>query len=355
MKGFIYCLAGLLLASANAYSVTVEQARASYRYVIDLQRANGSLREIDADVLAEHSKRLNEALDTFSTGPAGYRMLLEAHLNAEKMLIKRARLVDEPYDVFALQRSLDRLDALIPSLEHGQGNILYTAGHIASHILDDNVLGNRYWFSCAKLDHAGCMNIMASSYESGQGTTPLDETQAVYWHKEVVNTGTRARCAGGFSATSLASLQFTGMETGERVEFWLEKADNLLQQVVDVEDNPHACNAIEVDLLRWLFTHDETALHNLNAFEFDTTSDYGMSRNLVRDALLQASDFSVYSEIMPAIVDDYQRCKAAGLFALKVYDKPDELRLIQRYLRELPPIECGVSLSTVNRLLSLNY
>ena len=355
MKAFSSCLMGLVtLLSVPANAVTVKEARASYTYVNKALRENAPLRDIDTAVLRNHAQVLNEALDTFSIGPQGYRMLLDAHLNAEKMLIKQAQLMDLPYDVSAIQISLDRVDALIPTLEKGQGGMLYTAGHVASYILEDKELAYQYWLGCAELAHPGCMNIMATSYESGAGTMPQDETSAVYWHKEVVDTGTYARCAGGFSAASLALLQFTGVETGEPIQFWLDKADNLLQQIVDAENDPQACNLSEVDLLSWLFTQNDEALERLKAFEFDTTNDYGMSRNLVRDALLQTDDFNVFAEIMPAIVNDNYRCRAASLFALKVHEQPDQLREIQQYVRELPPFDCGRSQATVNRLLSLH-
>lgn len=120
----------------------------------------------------------------------------------------------------------------------------YMAGSVAKNHLHDNKAAYAYWEKCADQAHAGCMNIMAEAHVTGEDGQKIDYAEAMQYHLRVFNTGTAYRCAGIFSAMSIAAISFftgTPAPQGDSL-FWVTKANNLQQQLAATDRNPKVCN-----------------------------------------------------------------------------------------------------------------
>jgi hypothetical protein len=112
-------------------------------------------------------------------------------------------------------------------------NTLYRAGRVQYSFL--GLFGEAYghWQRCARLEHAGCVNLIATAKLTGEGKVALDVAGSVELHKKVYETGTDYTCAGSFSALAIAeAIYFGGLKDVTVTALdWLQRANGLLAQV----------------------------------------------------------------------------------------------------------------------------
>ena len=232
------------------------------------------------------------------------------------------------------------------------GDLNFIAGHIAAHQLDNYSLAARYWLSCAEAEHAGCMNILASAYETGMSIVQADLDKSVSWHRRVVSTGTRWRCAGFYSALRLAILSATHIDTGVSTKHWLEKATELRSKLVSSTSQPDMCGADKEYIAYYLLDgHQEKWIDKLTSLEIDKSEVTNAGRQQWLDEFIRAKSLNDLMPTLIAMYDDYNRCAAAEEFALKMREDPDQLGIIEGYLTGLSFEECDNAIVTVNRLI----
>lgn len=159
------------------------------------------------------------------------------------------------------RRSLADLDKMIagaieyPKMAATLSDALYIAGSVAKIQLHNNNLAYDYWEKCAARDHAGCLNIMAETRLTGEDGQKVDIPDAVAYHMKVFNSGIRYRCAGVYSARSIAAIgYFTGTKTplGDELA-WMAKSRELLELVSAREKNERICGRSDMIIEEFLF------------------------------------------------------------------------------------------------------
>jgi hypothetical protein len=126
------------------------------------------------------------------------------------------------------------------------GNALYGAGSILRNMLDSVPQAYGYWERCAKLEHAGCLNIMASAKLTGAGGVKVDLPGSIALHKVVYDTGTDYNCAGIFSAVAIAEVLYFGAVKDVTVSDldWLQRAQALVKQLEKERNSPYPCGHV---------------------------------------------------------------------------------------------------------------
>lgn len=168
----------------------------------------------------------------------------------------------EPMDVPGAHTARADLDKIIGAAkifsyvpEVNRTNAEFWAGLVARNQLHDEPAAYSYWEKCAREDHAGCMNIMASARITGSGGQKVDLNEALALNTSVYNTGIRFQCAGALSAMGVAEINyFTGVSRpGDEVLEWTRKADGLLDQVEALESDRNVCQRAEIEVEEFLF------------------------------------------------------------------------------------------------------
>lgn len=135
-----------------------------------------------------------------------------------------------------------------------KANTLYMAGLVARNHVEDFPLAYDYWRRCAELNHAGCLNIMATARLTGAGGIKVDLADSIELNKRVYETGTDFRCAGAYSALAIAELIYFGRMTSVIVNEaeWLRRAYQLLDELaMDLKsDNP--CDRSKFEIVEFL-------------------------------------------------------------------------------------------------------
>jgi hypothetical protein len=134
-------------------------------------------------------------------------------------------------------------------------NAEYWAGIVARNQLHDAPAAYAYWEKCAWNMHAGCMNNLATAKVTGEGGEKIDIPGALDLHTTVYNSGLKYRCAGAFSAMSIAYINyFTGVRRpGDDELEWTKKADGLLDKLETAENNRNVCHRADGEVDEFLF------------------------------------------------------------------------------------------------------
>ncbi|MBQ4811498.1 hypothetical protein J8M20_09120 [Pseudoalteromonas luteoviolacea] len=193
-------------------------------------------------------KAVNTLTELMETYQLSEKDLLLARA-ARALSIKKINFVrlhsGEKVDTSQAEQAIEDLDFVIRKDPGGDTKgLMYTAGHIAIHLLKHPVLAYKYWEKCAPLEHAGCMNIMASHRFTGENGLSIDINASILWHKRTYNTGTSYLCSGVFSASTLAEMayHFPEVATGATWEQWLSRRDQLNQKVEDIKQEKGLCH-----------------------------------------------------------------------------------------------------------------
>jgi len=184
-----------------------------------------------------------------------HRAAAWAHINS--LNYSDGKKIDEPL----ARQTLAELDKWIaagieyPPLGATTREALYMAGSVAKVMLRSDALGYSYWQKCAALEHAGCMNIMADATLTGRGNQKVDFRQAIEYHLKVFNTGIQYRCAGAYSAKTIAGIEyFTGTPAPQGDELtWLKKAYDLLDQLKSRDGDLKVCGRSDMLIDEFLY------------------------------------------------------------------------------------------------------
>ena len=102
------------------------------------------------------------------------------------------------------------------------------AASAASVLINDDKRSNQYYDICADLKNPACMNIAGYYAFYGVKQAKQNPQRAIRLHTETYQTGTRAGCAGFYSAKQLSDIAyFTEFDTGDSWQNWLKKAYEL--------------------------------------------------------------------------------------------------------------------------------
>ena len=222
--------------------------------------------QLDADTLTA-------SLDTAALDKTGRIVLLYYRALAWSMINVSKHHASEPMDEAAAHQVLIDLDSVIASGVEAPGwgvktaEAQYVAGSVAKNQLRENSRGYAYWEACAQSGHAGCLNIMAGARLTGADGQKVDVGQALEYHTRVFETGIQFRCAGSYSARSIAEIiYFTGTPAGTNDELdWMLRAHNLLGQLETRERQRGQCDWYGAEIEEFLYrmsrgTRDNTIL-----------------------------------------------------------------------------------------------
>lgn len=344
----------LLAFSLPSFAVTLEDVNHAHKAIQTQLYSTDPLNTLDINELQLHINTLETATREMKFDAANFAIILNAQLSAAELINKKHHFNGEPIDVSQVQDFLDDLDTLSELSDIKLNNLQYNAGHIAAHQLQNKGLAHRYWSECGINGHAGCMNILATSYESGEFVVEKDLGKAVTWHKRVVDTGTRWNCAGVYSSLRLAILSSSGVETHKPTEHWLEQITLLREQRIEETDNVDVCSP-DMEYIAHYTMHgfeqkwlDKLASLNINK---DNTTRSGRASWVANFA--NAQSLNVLTPTLDLMYDDHRRCSATEEFALKNKGNKVELDLIHSYISNLDPEHCATYQATVARLRDL--
>ena len=344
----------LLAFSLPSFAVTLEDVNHAHKAIQTQLYSVDPLDTLDINELQLHINTLETATREMEFDAANFAIILNAQLSAAELINKKHHFNGEPIDVSQVQDFLDDLDTLSELSDIKLNNLQFNAGHIAAHQLQNKGLAHRYWSECGINGHAGCMNILATSYESGEFVVEKDLDKAVTWHKRVVGTGTRWNCAGVYSSLRLAILSSSGAETHKPTEHWLEQVTLLREQRIEEKGNADVCNP-DMEYIahytmngfdnKWL---DKLASININE---DNITRSGRASWIADFA--KAQSLNVLIPTLDLMYDDARRCSAIEEFALKNKGNKAELDVIHSYISNLDPDHCAQNQATVTRLHDL--
>ncbi len=337
--------------SSSVVAVTIEEVNEAITDTFNYLDSYQSISDID-------EKRLQNNIDVLESGslemtfsPKNFAIILRAQLDAAEAINKKYKFNNLPFDVSQVQKLLDNLDDLQEITDTYLGDLEYTAGHISAHQLNNYSLAYRYWSTCGESGHAGCMNILASSFESGEFVVEQDIEQAVYWHSKTVNTGVRWMCAGLFSARRLAILNTTGVETNKSTSSWLTTASKLRAKLAAHKDNEGICNEDSEYLLNYvLLGFDHKWLDKLATIKLDSDNIVNNGREEYLSLFSNAKTIEELQPTLEKMYDDNKRCTSAEEFALKVRKNSTALNHILDYVSSLDPEQCATEKYTIKRL-----
>lgn len=348
-KGFL--IYSFLLFSSPIYAVTIEGVNDAYEAIQSELKSEVPILELNVQQLQKHIDTLKIATNEMEFDVTNFSRILLAKLRAAELINKKYLFSKQPIDVSQVQGFLDDLERLRDRTGDNLNSLEFTAGHIAAHQLQNQAIAYRYWLSCGNKGHAGCMNILASSYESGEFVVEQDLDKAVTWHKRVVDTGTRWGCAGVFSSLRLAILSSSGVNTKKSTEYWLDTLTELREKRADESENTNACEPYSEYIARYTMSGFENKwLDKLTSVEVSQNDPTYSGRAEWNASFASVHTLNTLKPILSVMYDDTWRCEAVEQYAFKVKGDPVELENIYNYLSTLDPEHCAKYLSTVVRL-----
>lgn len=134
-------------------------------------------------------------------------------------------------------------------------NAQYWSGVIQRNDLHSEADAYSSWNQCAQKGHPGCLNILANAHITGKGGQAVDIPAALNMHLTVFHSGVRSRCAGAFSARSIARIaHFTGVHAPDGDELvWLQKAYDLMDKVPAMGGKKNVCDRSSAEIEEFLY------------------------------------------------------------------------------------------------------
>jgi hypothetical protein len=151
----------------------------------------------------------------------------------------------------------------------------YAAGGTVSALDGPTELAQRYWNACAKLGHPGCVNNVASILLDKPAPSDDNIRNALDLHAQVVATGTRALCAGQFSAETMAKLMhFTGIRRpGDDEVKLLDAAQAFYRQLQESSHAKDPCDGGRIGVDQYMMQLDRGEQHESLLDEVQRISD----------------------------------------------------------------------------------
>lgn len=124
---------------------------------------------------------------------------------------------------------------------------------MASVLLKDYQLSNRYYEYCAEMKNAACMNILAAYSFYGMEGNAINPEKSIYLHKQTFKSATSWGCAGYYSATHLADISyFTQFDTGDTWQNWYKKGERFLPILKKKFNKDAPCSSVHVGLHKYI-------------------------------------------------------------------------------------------------------
>ena len=349
-RKWLFALCCSIFSSA-VVAVTIEDVNVAINDTFNYLHSYKSITEIDEKRLQNNIDILESGSREITFSPEDFAIILRAQLNAAEAINRKYKFNNLPIDVSQVQKLLNNLDDLKEVTDSYLGDLEYTAGQISAHQLDNYSLAYLYWSTCGEAGHAGCMNILASSYESGEFVVEQDLEKAVYWHSKTVNTGIRWMCAGLFSARRLAVLNTIGIETHKSTSFWLDAASELRAKLATHTAKSGVCDEDSEYLLNYvLLGFDDKWLDKIATIKLDSKNIVNNGREKYLSLFSKAKTIEELKPALEIMYDDNRRCISAEEFALKVRKNSTALNQILNYVSNLDSEQCASEKYTINRL-----
>jgi len=249
-------ITGPPLAGVNIFSLAPAtkdvQDKLSERVGSDRNAMDDLQRDVSTLTTLLHSGSLNK---TGETTVRFYRGAARAWIND---------LLDhqgEAMNLATAQDALDDFDRVIAGgVDISPGTVTvaraeFYAGGVARDQIRSDSKAYSYYEKCADQGHGACLNIMANAHVTGAGDTKVDLKEALELHNQVFDTGIKYRCAGSFSARSMAKIAyFTGVRRSDDDELaWTSRAYGLSDQIEVGEKRKNICHGSEARLEEFLF------------------------------------------------------------------------------------------------------
>jgi len=200
--------------------VAAHDASAKATIEADVDRLTNFLEHVPLDTRAQ-------AVTLLYRGRA--RLLLDSLIKdtSGRYDLALARLADT--DIHTAYLGFSKLkDPLAPEAAYLRAVLYYND-------MGDKPAAMKLFSACADMKQMGCINVMANAYTAGGMGIEVDLNKAIALHKEVYDTGVHWRCAGIFSAVSIAMLYELRTVPGpqDNARIWLDRAFELLDRVED--------------------------------------------------------------------------------------------------------------------------
>lgn len=348
-------LASLLLligqpANASDINKGIQEA---YQYLSSNTLFKQDDELLDIQKMEAHLKFISFVIENYELS-LEYQVILREVRGFSLSEINLQRLREQ--DIIDISQSEMALQDLLFANDHVQftsvKDHLFEAGHIARHLLESPDLSTQYWEQCAKNQHAGCMNILATRRFTGASGIAVNIDESVKWHKATFNTGYKFNCAGIYSAKKLAQLSYfiSGLNTGFSWQEWLEKASKIYMQLY-TERPEMKCN-MEWSLAKgYVFSTNEETNNDTfieDAIAFTENDNY---RSLFK-LMLSGEDLSNAQSIITNFKYEAMRCEATLDTIILARNRKDytAFQHLKNYMTTLQSDECQWPLAIIDRL-----
>jgi hypothetical protein len=150
----------------------------------------------------------------------------------------------------------------------------YLAGNTAYVIDGGSEIAVRYWNKCAAMGHPGCINNVAHELLKKPTLTDDGIRHVLDLHASVVNTGNHNRCAGQYSALTMAKLiHFTGIKRpGDDDVALVDTAQTLFRQYKETVRTSDPCGSERIGLDQFMMRVDRGERHEAFLDEVEQNS-----------------------------------------------------------------------------------
>jgi hypothetical protein len=267
----------------------------------------------------------------------------------EADIVSEASIHGEKVDRAMAQEALTDLDIVlarnqdIPEWRVSVANANYIAGDTVYAMDGMTDLAKRYWNACAKMGHAGCVNNIANELLNKPTPSDDDIRNALGLHAGVVKTGIEHRCAGEYSALSMAMLMhFTGIRlpgSDDEIKL-LDTARDLYHQYQEASHTKDPCGGGRIWIDQYLMYVDRGEHHEILLDEVARTTTSSFFRLMAGYLGGKASDAQMIG------LADKATGGACGLrfyLAWRLAQNGDRQGALAQYkaMRALPFDTCG--------------
>ena len=242
MKNYTWTLLIGLFITFNVYSESeiIEDAKAAEQYLQSDAFQQQRFVDLDLQILAYHAEALNLVLVTYQLDLEAEVHFRELYFSAIEALNTARKLHGQAIDNAQVRLALAAIDLLPTKYPNNRTwiNLVYDAGRLAMHLVEDPRLAFKYWHICAEKAHAGCMNILANNYFAGGYGLRQDLKESLYWHRKTFETGIRYFCAGVYSAQEIQHMLylFPELDESQKWQQWQTQISQTYQDLFEREE-----------------------------------------------------------------------------------------------------------------------
>jgi len=246
------------------------------------------------------------------------------------------------------QEALTNLDIVlarnqeIPDWKVSIANANYIAGDTVYAMDGVTDMTMRYWNACARMGHAGCVNNIANELLNKPAPSDDDIRNALGLHAGVVKTGIDHRCAGEYSAITMATLMhFTGIRLpgGDDEIKVLDTARDLYHAYEEESHTKDPCGGGRIGIDQYLMYVDRGEHHEVLLDEVARTTTSRFWRLMAGYLQGKASDAEMIGLVEKATGG---ACGLRYYLAWRLAQNGDKQGALTQYkaMRALPPGDC---------------